>query len=222
MPRGGLRKGAGRPNKSEGSSKKGGARERQKQKRLLQQEKIVVRVCAHCGKTHTTKRTKYCSPECLLAVNKESSYHRLKNNPELKKAYREKAKPELNKRMRERRRTDSSYALSCRMGCLMFYALRKAKGGRKWQDLVGYSVADLRRHIEKKFKGGMTWERFLAGEIHIDHKIPVSAFNYSRPEDIDFKKCWALKNLQPLWDTDNIKKKDNLAKPFQPSLAMEV
>lgn len=55
---------------------------------------------------------------------------------------------------------------------------------------------------------------------HIDHKIPKSAFNFETPEDIDFKRCWALKNLQPLWAAENIKKHDRVDKPFQPSLAI--
>ncbi|GAG78004.1 unnamed protein product, partial [marine sediment metagenome] len=61
-------------------------------------------------------------------------------------------------------------------------------------------------------------ERFLAGEIHIDHKIPVSVFNFSKAEHMDFKKCWALKNLQPLWAIDNQTKNAKLKRPFQPSL----
>lgn len=102
----------------------------------------------------------------------------------------------------------------------MYHTIRHVKAGRKWQDLVGYSIDDLRRHIEKQFKGGMTWERFMAGEIHVDHKIPVAAFNFTCPENPDFKKCWALKNLRPMWAIDNLTKGDSLDKPFQPSLAI--
>jgi hypothetical protein len=56
---------------------------------------------------------------------------------------------------------------------------------------------------------------------HINHVIPISAFNFSSPEDIDFKKCWALKNLRPLWAKDNFSKNARLDKPFQPSLALK-
>jgi 5-methylcytosine-specific restriction endonuclease McrA len=62
----------------------------------------------------------------------------------------------------------------------------------------------------------MSWDN--CNEWHIDHIIPKAAFNYEKPEDIDFKKCWALKNLQPLWAKENHEKKDKLLKPFQPSL----
>jgi hypothetical protein len=64
----------------------------------------------------------------------------------------------------------------------------------------------------------MTWENY--GEWHVDHIVPVSAHNFETTEDIDFKKCWDLSNLQPLWATDNMRKNAKLLKPFQPSFAM--
>jgi hypothetical protein len=54
------------------------------------------------------------------------------------------------------------------------------------------------------------------------NKIPIAVFNYEKPEDIDFRLCWSLKNLQPLEKIENIKKKDKLEKPFQPSLKIAV
>jgi len=53
---------------------------------------------------------------------------------------------------------------------------------------------------------------------HIDHKTPIAAFNFEKPEDEDFKKCWALENLQPLWAKENMKKHKKLVKPVQQSL----
>jgi hypothetical protein len=100
----------------------------------------------------------------------------------------------------------------------MWQGVKNNKGGRSWQDLVGYSIDDLRRHLERQFKDGMTWGRFLAGEVEIDHKIPRSVFNFSHPDDIDFKKCWALKNLQPMWALENRHKGARIKEPFQPSL----
>ena len=40
----------------------------------------------------------------------------------------------------------------------------------------------------------------------------------TKPEHTDFKKCWSLKNLRPLWSLENMSKNDKLYKPFQPSL----
>jgi 5-methylcytosine-specific restriction endonuclease McrA len=58
------------------------------------------------------------------------------------------------------------------------------------------------------------------GEWHVDHKIPLSAHNYETPDDEDFKRAWALKNLQPMWGPENISKGAKLDKEFQPSLAL--
>jgi hypothetical protein len=219
MPRGGFRIGSGMP-------KKGiGWRERQKQKYLLnKKDKIVkAKVCKSCGEEYSNKRYKYCSEDCCLKENKKTIYERNLSNHGKRKEYRESGKTVLNERLRIRRTTDPSFALSKRTSCLVRDCLKgRIKNGRSWQALVGYSVDDLRQHIENQFKDGMTWERFLAGEIHIDHKIPVSAFNFITTEDIDFKRCWAISNLQPLWAKDNLKKKDKLLKPFQPSLAIAV
>jgi len=105
-------------------------------------------------------------------------------------------------------------ALDIRMGALIRTTLRSVKNGRKWQSLVGYSIDKLKQHIESKFAKGMTWELFLKGEIHIDHIVPISFFQYDRPEDQEFKYCWSLDNLQPLWKNDNLKKSNKLIREY--------
>lgn len=97
---------------------------------------------------------------------------------------------------------------------------RGEKRGTRWELMVGYSVDALMRHLERLFQPGMSWKNYGRGGWHIDHIIPRSAFNYETPEDIDFRRCWALDNLQPLWEFDNISKGARLDKPFQPSLAI--
>lgn len=97
-------------------------------------------------------------------------------------------------------------------------SLRKTKNGRSWELLVGYTAQKLKKHLEKHFLPGMTWDNY--GEWHIDHRIPITAFNYEKPEDIDFKRCWALENLRPLWAPDNRRKLNKINKPFQPSLLL--
>ena len=69
---------------------------------------------------------------------------------------------------------------------------------------LGYSPDDLIYHLEKQFKDGMSWDNY--GEWHIDHIKPDSWFNYKSTDDEEFKKSWALSNLQPLWARDNLSK----------------
>ena len=132
----------------------------------------------------------------------------------------EKAHVLRNKRNKVRRRTEPKFALDERMSVAIGLSLKKGKGGKSWLELVDFTIKELKTHIEKQFKKGMTWEKFLNGEIHIDHKTPKSAFNYTKPEHEDFKKCWALSNLQPLWKHDNLVKYNKLEKHFQPSLLL--
>jgi hypothetical protein len=108
--------------------------------------------------------------------------------------------------------------LEIRMATSIYRSLKGNKQGRSWEKLVGFTANDLMKHLEKKFLPGMSWDNM--GEWHIDHKIPKVMFNYNRPEDIDFRRCWALKNLQPLWAIDNNRKYSKLKEPFQPSLTL--
>jgi len=97
----------------------------------------------------------------------------------------------------------------------VYNSIKKNKNGRNWEGLVGFSLDQLKKHLKKNFLPGMSFENY--GEWHVDHILPISKFNFKKARDEDFKKCWALKNLQPLWASDNIKKKDRLDKPMQVS-----
>ena len=83
-------------------------------------------------------------------------------------------------------------------------ALQGGKRGRSWENLVGYTVDDLRAHLERQFTKGMTWDNM--GEWHVDHILPKVSFTYSSAEDPEFRACWALTNLRPLWGAENISK----------------
>jgi len=117
-------------------------------------------------------------------------------------------------------RTDLKFNLNLRIGSAIWRSLRGSKAGRRWETLVGYTVNDLMKHLKKTMPEGYCWQDFLDGKIHIDHKIPKSAFNYIKPEHVDFRRCWALSNLQLLPAKENFEKSNYLKKPFQPSLAM--
>lgn len=87
-------------------------------------------------------------------------------------------------------------------------ALKKGLRSKALEELLGYSVEDLRRHLERQFSRKMSWEAFARGDIHIDHRRPLSSFDLSDPDQ--FSAAWALTNLQPMWAGDNIKKGNKL------------
>jgi len=98
-----------------------------------------------------------------------------------------------------------------------------SKNRRHWETLVGYSLKKLVKHLTALFEPEMTMENYGKYGWHIDHFIPHSSFCFTSTDDIGFKHCWALKNLQPRWATTaiarrhgsnsigNVEKQDNLA-----------
>ena len=97
-------------------------------------------------------------------------------------------------------------------------SLKGNKNGRHWEDLVGYALKDLIKHLKETIPEGYVWNDYLKGRLHIDHIIPKSVFNYSTPEHTDFQNCWALNNLRLLPARENQIKSNHLDKPFQPAL----
>jgi hypothetical protein len=75
---------------------------------------------------------------------------------------------------------------------------------RPWHEAVGYSVDELKAHLERQFTKGMSWDNY--GQWHVDHIRPLSSFSYTSVDDPEFKECWALTNLRPMWAADNISK----------------
>lgn len=96
------------------------------------------------------------------------------------------------------------FKLSQNIKAAIRHSLKKNKNGRHWETLVGYTLLDLKKHLESQFKDGMNWENRGQFGWHIDHIIPQSKFHFKTAEDVGFKTCWGLNNLQPLWWRDNI------------------
>ena len=122
----------------------------------------------------------------------------------------------------KRRRMDLKYNLSKNMSRAIRYSLKGNKNGKHWETLVGYTLNNLYKRLKSTIPEGYNWNDYLEGKLHIDHKIPMSAFNFTKPENPDFKKCWALKNLQLLPAEENLIKGSKLFKPFQPALKISL
>lgn len=105
---------------------------------------------------------------------------------------------------RERRKASPAYRVRAALSAYLYFCLRGGKSGRRVEELLGYTVDDLRSHLERQFAKGMTWHNY--GEWHIDHIIPVSSFDFRSADDSAVRQCWALANLRPLWAEDNIRK----------------
>jgi len=184
-------------------------RERKKQKQpvalTLEEKNAITKVCTECNvekSYYEFSKDKHgklgIDSQCKLC---KSEWHKQYNQkPE--------AKARKNKLYREHIKTDPKFKLDKNMSNGIRNSLKKrgsSKGGSSWLDYVDYTLEQLAQHLEKQFDDKMTWEN-QGSYWHIDHIISKATFNYTSPYDEEFKKCWALSNLQPLEKLDNMSK----------------
>lgn len=180
----------------------------------------------------------YCKP-CHLQYEQEwRAKHREKsnkwrkkwkqNNPEKvklgNKSYRErnrelirirnriwsKANPDKERAKAARLRSTVKGKLKGSISSGINQCLRGNKKGHHWEELVGFTGEELKKHIETQFSAGMSWDNYGIRGWHIDHIIPISFFQFTSPKDTEFRMCWRLENLQPLWAKDNLCKSNKL------------
>lgn len=105
---------------------------------------------------------------------------------------------------------DPVFKFSRRISSVIRRSMNGAKAGHGWEQLVGYTVLELRSHLERQFDQQMSWGNY-GTYWHIDHIKPVSAFQLSPDRGADeivaqAKLCWTLSNLQPLPAIENLRK----------------
>lgn len=94
--------------------------------------------------------------------------------------------------------------LNARVRAAIHKCLRRRLTPSSWMEIVGYTLDELRAHLEAQFADGMGWHNM--GAWHIDHKRPLSSFSIAGADCPEFRAAWALENLQPLWAEDNLRK----------------
>lgn len=176
-------------------------------KRTISKDGLAL-VCKECSAKY--KKEYFLSSKNREVVNNQRKRWRRKNVEVYKKnrdRWNVKARSKPGGRLRD--------CIAIAIG----RSLKGLKSGRSWESLVGYTLKELQRHLEKQFKNGMSWDNY-GTYWHIDHKIPIVVFNFEKSDDLDFKRCWSLKNLQPLLAIENYCKGAKISTPFQPSLTI--
>lgn len=110
----------------------------------------------------------------------------------------------------KRRKTDLMFNLNCKIQSAISNSLKNNKNGNHWENIVGYNLEQLKNYLQLLFTENMNWNKFLNGEISIDHILPKELFEFKDYNDPLFKICWSLKNLKPEWKINNIRKSDYL------------
>lgn len=193
-------------------------------------ERMLVRVGKYYknNKKEIIKRVKRYyknNKEKLLLADREYYKKNKQKIAETNKKHRNSHKQKIRKAHCKydiaKYKIDPRFNLNRRMGAAIRGSLKGNKNGQKWETLVGYNIEILKKHLRDTMPQGHTWQDYLNGKLQIDHIIPITAFNFSNPEHIDFKRCWALKNLRLLPAEENLRKWMHLEKSFQPSLALK-
>lgn len=144
------------------------------------------------------------------AARYRAKKYRIDNPDRVKQAKREWGRSESGRafyRNREAiRRLDAGYLLHQRISSQIRYSLKSSKAGCSTKDILSYSIDELRIHLERQFCNGMSWDNME--EWDIDHIQPRASFKFQNFDDDDFKACWALTNLRPLWRKENQEKSD--------------
>lgn len=103
----------------------------------------------------------------------------------------------------KRRHEDLNFRLRSVLRSRICNALKRATKSAHTDELIGCTLVELRVHLERHFRSGMTWENY--GPIwEIDHIRPCANFNLTDPAQQ--RICFNWSNLQPLLVEENSKK----------------
>ena len=180
----------------------------------------IIMICTKCkqdkdgllfsnSKSRKNGKRVWCKLCEKTAVKHWHSNNRTKASAYMRKYYKKnkkKIKDYVREYNKNRRHTDLEYRLLINLRRRLHNAIRGYSKSKRTLALLGCSVPELIKYLEKLFKPGMSWDNY--GKWHIDHRIPCAYFDFSKIEDQ--YKCFNYTNLQPLWAQDNLHKSATL------------
>ena len=190
-------------------------------------ERLNAYVRARYDEEKKAKRRRYYQENRERILENKKTYY-AKKQPEIC-AYRKRNAKRLSKansvwhrenrdRIRERKRLESrrrrERPTSHIAGSIRRRLSKLLNGQRspaRTEALVGCSFVELRGHLERQFRKGMSWENYGFRGWHIDHILPCSAFDLSREEEL--RRCFHFTNLRPLWARENLRKGAKVTDP---------
>jgi len=101
-------------------------------------------------------------------------------------------------------------------------ALKRNATPKKWSAVseLGCSIEFCREHIESLFREGMSWENHGLKTWHLDHKIPLSAFNLQ--DEIEYKIACHYTNIRPLFSKENLEKQGANVKCYRKEIEEKI
>jgi hypothetical protein len=171
-------------------------------RRFIGGKKIADKKWRDSNKEYTSEKHKKWSEDKQEHLRK---YHQKWREKNIDKHREYKRKYE-----KHRKDTDPAYKLISNFRTAIYQVLKEnnVEKNKHYFDILQYTPEELISHLEKQFTDGMTWDNY--GEWHVDHRMPISSFNFESVDDDSFIKCWSLDNLQPMWGKENIVKGNNI------------
>jgi flagellar hook protein FlgE len=163
--------------------------------------------CKKCGNKNCLERY-YQNREKNLKKQKEwLSKNKEKRNKQ-QREYSYKNKHKRNEYLKNKMKEDMQFRIRKNIRDRMRLAMCGSSKSKHTIELLGCSVEELKKHLEKQFTEGMNWDNYGKKGWHIDHILPCASFDLTDPEQQ--KRCFHYTNLQPLWAEDNYKKRDKI------------
>jgi len=143
-------------------------------------------------------------PNYRINYYKRTRKQQIEKSKEWNKLHKDRVR-EIDRKRNKKRRSTPEGKLNHIISTGIHSCLGVNKNNVHWEKLVPWTIIELKQYLVSLFYNGMTWNSFKNGQVHIHHKKPIHTFKFKTAEDIGFKECWALNNLQPLWKEDHIK-----------------
>jgi thiol-disulfide isomerase/thioredoxin len=120
------------------------------------------------------------------------------------KEYAKKNKKVILEKYLKKLKTNPQFSMAHKLRGRLNKLVRKEIKTSSVLKLLGCPLPEFLDYFKSKFTRGMSWKKFLAGEIHIDHIRPCASFDLTK--ELEQRKCFHYSNLQPLWAKDNLSK----------------
>ena len=163
--------------------------------------------CKKCGNKKALERY-YKNREHNLLKQKEWHYSNREKRTKQLREYSYSYRDNRNKYLAKKMKQDGQFKIRKNIRDRMRSAMQGKSKSKNTMELLGCTIEELKTHLEKQFTHGMNWDNYGKKGWHIDHILPCASFDLTDPEQQ--RKCFHYTNLQPLWATDNYKKKDKI------------
>ena len=164
-----------------------------------------VNWCREWRKNHKEDKKEYAKK--YYEKNKKDIAEKFKIWAEKNKNYR---KEYYKQKSKERYNTDLNFKIRIWCRNQILRCISDIKKEHTF-DILNYTTEQFKQRIEFQFKPDMNWDNH--GVLwHIDHKKPISLFNFKLPDNtINYHQIFlanCLANLQPMYAKENLSKKN--------------